>query len=225
MAGGGSFLTVPLLVMCGLPGTIANGTNRIAVLVQSLAGAWRFRAEGVSGVRGAAPVLLPQLVGAAAGAVLVSHLPHQTFERLFGVVMLVLVVPVLRPVRWRAAAPPRPWSRPASALAFLAIGFYGGAVQAGVGLLLLLALARAGYDLVHANAVKIVAVSAFTAVAALVFVLSGQVLWLPAAVLSAGTALGADVGARLAVRGGEAIIRPVLVVSVLVLSGRMLGLY
>jgi len=56
LAGGGSLITVGLLVFLGLPGTLANGTNRIGVLVQNLTSAWRFRAEGVPGLRAAAVV-------------------------------------------------------------------------------------------------------------------------------------------------------------------------
>ena len=67
LAGGGSLLTVPLLVLIGVPGTFANGTNRVAVLVQSIVGAWRFRAEGVSGFRHVVPVLVPMLLGSALG--------------------------------------------------------------------------------------------------------------------------------------------------------------
>jgi hypothetical protein len=224
MAGGGSLLTVPVLVMLGLPGTVANGTNRIAVLVQGVVGAWRFRAEGVSGLRGAAPVLLPLLAGAGAGALLVSRLPDRLFERLFGALMLVFLVPLLRRRGWSPPPTPRRrWSARASVAAFAGIGVYGGSVQAGVGLFLLLALARAGYGLVPANAIKSVAIAAFTALTVLVFVLSDQVVWLPAGVLSLGTALGADLGARLAVRGGEPVIRPVLALAVLVLAARMLG--
>jgi uncharacterized membrane protein YfcA len=139
--------------------------------------------------------------------------------------MLVLLVPLLRAPRFRAARAVRRWSRVATVLVFFAIGVYGGAVQAGVGLFLLLALARAGYDLVEANAIKIAAVAALTALPVAVFVARGLVVWLPALVLAVGTALGADVGARVAVRGGERVIRPVLVVAVLALAGRMLGLY
>jgi uncharacterized membrane protein YfcA len=226
IAGGGSLVTVPMLVALGLPGTLANGTNRVAVLVQSVAGAWRFRAEGVSGIRGAMPVMVPLLAGSAAGALVVAQLPAKVFERLFGLLMLALLLPVLWPPREavRPGGGP-PWSPAASTAVWLAIGFYGGFFQAGVGLLLLVALSRAGSDLVVANAVKIVAVAAFTAVAVLVFVASGHVVWVPALVLSAGTAAGADVGARIAVRGGERVIRPVLAVCVVVLAGRMLGLW
>ena len=96
MAGGGSLLTVPLLVMLGLPGTVANGTNRVAVLVQSVVASLRFGAEGVPGLQAALPVTVPLVLGATLGALGVSMLADETFERLFGIVMLVLLVPALR---------------------------------------------------------------------------------------------------------------------------------
>ncbi len=91
--------------------------------------------------------------------------------------------------------------------------------------MLVAALSRAGFDLVRANSVKVVVVFALTLVAVPVFVLEGQVAWLPAGILAIGFALGGELGARLAVRGGERLIRPVLVAAVLGLAGRMLGLY
>jgi hypothetical protein len=226
MAGGGSLITVPLLVALGLPGTIANGTNRIGVLVQSSVAAIRFRAEGVSGFRQSIPVLLPLVLGSGIGAILVSRLPDAAFERMFGIVMLLLLVPVLRSTTKKVdETAVEPWSGVTSAIVFFAIGLYGGAVQAGVGILLVLALARSGYDLVMANSIKVVVVAAFTLVAVVVFVAEGQVVWTAAAVLAVATSVGAIVGARLAVQGGERLIRPFLVVSVVALAGRMLGLY
>ena len=88
LAGGGSMLTVPLLVMLGLPGTLANGTNRVGVLVQSLAATWRFRRDGVDVLASALPVLLPVGVGALVGALAVTQLADDVFERAFGLVML-----------------------------------------------------------------------------------------------------------------------------------------
>jgi uncharacterized membrane protein YfcA len=225
LAGGGSLLTVPLLVLFGLPGTLANGTNRIAVVVQSAVAAWRFRAEGVSGFSRSGPVLVPLLAGATIGALGVSRLDDASFERAFGVVMLLLLVPALFPPREREVHAPPEATSPATIATFFAIGVYGGAFQAGVGLLLVLALARTGYDLVMANAVKVVAVAAFTTIAAAIFVANDQVVWGPALVLSLGTSTGAAVGARVAVRGGEKVIRPVLALAVVALAGKMLGLY
>ena len=225
LAGAGSLLTVPLLVLVGLPGNFANGTNRIGVLISNLFAAWRFRAEGVSGFREAIPVLIPIALGSLGGAFIISRVADKTFERAFGVVMVLLLVPIL----WRPAAPAvgqtTRWSARVSFLIFLGIGLYGGAFQAGVGIALLFALSYAGYGLVHANSIKVVINAVLTLAALPVFLTKGHVVWAPALLLGAGFALGGVLGARFAVRGGERIIRPVLTLSVLALAGRMIGLY
>jgi len=99
LAGGGSLLTVPLLVLVGLPGTVANGTNRVGVVLQNAAAAWRFRAEGIPGLTDALPVLVPVVLGALIGATAITQVSDTLFNRLFGVVMLLLLVPTLRPRR------------------------------------------------------------------------------------------------------------------------------
>jgi uncharacterized protein len=223
MAGGGSLLTVPLLTVAGVDGLAANGTNRVAVLSQNLSSATTFARKGVGGLRQTLPVLGPVLAGSLVGSLLVSRIADEVFERVFGILMVPVLILGLRPPRPRTDR--QPWPAWLSAVAFFGIGLYGGAFQAGVGLVLLVALARAGQDLVTANFVKAVVIFAITAVAVPVFVLNGQVRWLPALILSAGMATGGSLGARLAVRGGEHLIRPVLVMSVLALAGRMLALY
>jgi uncharacterized membrane protein YfcA len=225
LAGGGSLLTVPLLVMLGLPGGVANGTNRIGVLLQNGVAAWRFRSAGFWDVRAAALELFAVAAGALAGALVVVQLSDRAFERAFALAMLVLLVPTLRRPPALAAEPrpqPAAWLR---APVFFAIGLYGGALQAGVGVMLVFALAWAGYDLVRANALKVAINFCFTLLAAPIFVAEGKVAWLPALALGAGFAAGGELGARLAVRGGERLIRPVLALAVLALAGRMLGLY
>lgn len=227
LAGGGSLLSVPLLVFVGLPGDLANGTNRIGVLVQCATATWRFRAEGVSGLSRAVPVLVPVCLGSLVGAVGISQLQPTQFERLFGVVMLLLLYPTLRGglTAPSADAAPRTWPPLLRFAVFFVIGLYGGAFQAGVGLLLIVALDHSGIDLVLANSIKVVVVLVLTLVAVPVFILQGQVVWGPALALTAGFAVGGATGARLAVRGGERLIRPVLAVAVIALAGRMLSLY
>jgi uncharacterized membrane protein YfcA len=223
LAGGGSLLTVPLLVLVGLPGNVANGSNRIGVLVQNAAAAWRFRALGESGFRGSLPVVLPICVGSLAGAWTIARVAGPTFEKLFGVIMLIVIIPTLRPPRVRTGAPA--WPRWLTAVVFLAIGLYGGAFQAGVGLLLVAALAHAGSNLVRANSIKVVVNCALSGFAVPVFLAAGQIAWGPALVLAVGFYAGGELGARAAVRGGERLIRPVMALAVLALAGRMLGLY
>ncbi len=226
LAGGGSLLTVPLLVLIGLPGTVANGSNRIGILALSATAAWRFRAEGVADLRDALPVLLPVILGSIIGATAATQLTDQAFERLFGLIMLVLLPTLWRAKPGRDRAIITPGKSPAVRFAFFfGIGLYGGALQAGVGIVLLFALSYLGSDLLRSNGIKVLVVGILTLVALPVFALEGQIAWLPAGILAAGFALGGEIGARLAIRGGEKLIRPVLVIAVLALAGHMLGMY
>ena len=225
LAGGGSLLTVPLLVLLGLPGGIANGTNRLGVLVQCLTAAGSFRSLGVSEYSAAGRVIVPLASGSVIGAVAISRIPDAAFERSFGVVMLLLLVPTyLHRSSPRTGGPTvAAWSPRRSWWMFVLIGVYAGAFQAGVGVLLLLSLSHAGFDLVRANAVKVVIVAASAAVSLPVFIAEDQIAWLPAGVLALGLAGGGALGARLAVHGGERVIRPVLAVAVIGLALGMLG--
>lgn len=225
MAGGGSLLTVSLLTVAGdLGGLTANGTNRIGVVVQNVASVAGYRSEGVSGLRRSVPVLVPALVGSAIGAYAVSSLLSDTaFERVFGILMVPLLILSLKPPKARSEH--ITWPMWLTVVVFFLIGAYGGAFQAGVGLVLVLALSHAGLDLVNANAVKVVVIAVLTVVAVPVFILNDQVHWGFAVIVAAGFAVGGWLGARWAVRGGERLIRPVLAVAVLGLAGRMIGLY
>ena len=224
LAGGGSLLTVPLLVLAGVPGNVANGSNRIGILASNASATVAFRRLGVSGLSRTLPVLVPVAVGSLVGALLVARLADETFERAFGVLMVPLLLlslrpPVLKPVEGRV------WSGPFTVLVFLAVGLYGGAFQAGIGLLLMVALSRSGMDLVVANSVKVVVIMVVTVTALPLFIVGGRVDWGPAMVLAAGFAVGGVLGARLTVTRGASLIRPVMVAAVLALAGRLLGLF
>jgi len=223
VAGGGSILTVPLLVLAGVPGNDANGSNRIGILTSNLAAAVSFRRLGVDGLSHASKVVFPVIAGSLVGSTAISRLTDDSFETVFGLLMIPLIVLSIRKPKVRVGGPT--WSRATTLVVFLLIGLYGGAIQAGVGLVLLAALTRAGYDLVTANNIKVVITLAVTAVALPVFILSGQIAWGPALVLAAGFTAGGWLGARSAVRGGERLIRAVMLVATAVLAGRLIGLY
>ena len=224
MAGGGSLLTVGLLnVFVGLPGLVANGTNRVGVLVQNASSVASYRKEGVRGFRKAVPVMVPVIAGSLLGSLLVSSVTDETFERIFGILMVPLLFLSLRSPK--NVGSQINWHPVTTAVIFFGIGLYGGAFQAGVGLLIVVALSRSGLDLVNANAVKVVVILVLTTIAVPVFIVRGQVDWGFAVVLAIGFAAGGWIGARIAVRGGEKIIKPVLIGAVVALAGRMIGLY
>ncbi len=224
LAGGGSLLTVPLLVLLGVPGALANGTNRVGILFQCVVAAWRFRAGGALDLRAVAPVFVPVALGSLVGASLVTRLNDATFERAFGVLMLLFLVPVLRGTSPSAASTPRPplpgW---ASTLLYVGIGLYAGAFQAGVGIPLLAALLYAGHDLLQANAVKVTVIALATTLAVPVFIAAGQVAWGPALLLALGFSAGGALGAWLAIEAGERFVRPLIGVVIVLLALRLLG--
>jgi len=223
MAGGGSTLTVPLLTLAGVPGNAANGSNRVGILTSNLAAAARFRQLGVDGLSHVAPVLGPALLGSLIGSYGINQLTDDTFEKVFGLLMIPLILTtIFKPKPKEAAAT---WPVWVTALVFLAVGMYGGAIQAGVGLVLLAALSRAGFDLVTANSIKVLVTLAITCVALPVFIWQGNVRWLAAAILAVGLTIGGWVGARFTVEGGEKWVRIVAVVAALGLAGKLLGLW
>ena len=224
MAGGGSLLTVALLnVFVGLPGLVANGTNRFGVLIQNASSVLSYRKQGIRGFKRAVAIIFPVTIGSLFGSLLVSSITDETFERIFGILMVPLLLVSLRPPK--SSGSEITWHPALTTLIFFGIGLYGGAFQAGVGLLIVVALSKSGLDLVNANAVKVVVIFILTAIALPVFIFRGQVDWGFAVVLAFGFEIGGWIGARIAVRGGEKIIRPVLVAAVVALAGRMIGLY
>ncbi|MEZ5225395.1 MAG: sulfite exporter TauE/SafE family protein [Acidimicrobiales bacterium] len=91
MAGGGSLLTVPLLSLAGVEGLFANGTNRVAVLIQNASSGYGYASKKVIGAREAAPIFLPAVVGGLIGALLVSGVDDALFEKIFGVMMFPML--------------------------------------------------------------------------------------------------------------------------------------
>ena len=223
MAGGGSTITVPLLVFAGVPGTYANGSNRVGILPACLAAVLSFRRLGVSGFRDAKIIFLPVFFGSLAGSLLINKLGDDQFERLFALLVIPIVILTLMPPTPKERK--SSWGRSTMILIFFVVGLYGGAIQAGVGLVMVLALSRSGFDLVTANSIKVM-INAFVTVVALpVFIFSGKISWGPALVLAAGLTVGGWIGAKWTVEGGEQVVRWVMVIAALGLSGKLVGLY
>ncbi|RMH39380.1 MAG: sulfite exporter TauE/SafE family protein [Deltaproteobacteria bacterium] len=212
VAGGGSMLTLPALMALGLPADVANGTNRLSVVSQSISGILGFRRAGALDEAAVAPVLLPTAAGAFAGAVLASRVPPGVLKPvLLATMVAVAALWLARPAAVTAPARARPRrlrDSPAGVAGLLAAGVYGGFVQAGVGFVLLSVLGGAlRYGLAAANALKLVCTLVFGVVALAVFARAGQVAWGPAAVLAASTVVGSQLGVRFAVRAPPAAVR------------------
>jgi len=225
LAGGGSLLTLPLLIFMGLPSAVANGTNRIAIFCQNIFAIRGFRKRKVLPLQLALLCTPPALLGSWVGAQLAISLDDQLFNRLLAMIMIgVLIFTAVDPMkRFRREDVTFGFGRKvALVISFFFVGIYGGFVQAGVGFLVITALLFHGLDLVRINAIKVFVIFAYTFIALGVFIYHGQVNYPLGLALAAGNSIGGMIGPKLAVDKGHDWIKKVVSLTVLVFALKLL---
>jgi uncharacterized membrane protein YfcA len=205
LAGSGSTLTLPMLIFLGLPADVANGTNRVGVVLQNIVGMVTLRKGGKLPLDANMwKLVVPTLLGGGTGAMVAADLSPQVMSIVIGLAMaFVLVLLLAGPSNWGDYETTRTpwWLFPV----MVAVGFYGGFVQAGVGVLLLASLvAGAHYDAVTANGVKLVLTFLLTLVALPIFAMNGQVDWELGFLMASGQGVGAYFAARFATKSPNA---------------------
>ena len=226
LAGAGSVITLAVLNLAGLSLPVANGTNRVAILLQTALAVGRFKKQGKLEVRPHLGIILPAIIGGIIGALIAGQVSSIVLRRSIGVCMALTLFPlVLRPTRWLQGNPEREkkGAGPLQMVSFFLIGIYGGYVQLGVGVFLLTALVlAAGLDLVRGNALKLLIAFCYTVPALTIFVMNDLVRWDLGLTLGCGNMLGAWVATHEAARRGAPFIRWLLIVVVIVSSIRYL---
>ena len=220
LAGGGSFLSLPLLIFLGLPPSVANGTNRIAILVQNMGAVWRFRRHGLVDGSWIAMAAVPAAAGALLGTWAAIEIGEELFRRILAALMVAATLWILwDPIGHGETGETIDASgggrRVALAAAFFGVGVYGGFVQAGIGFLLVAVATWAGLDLVRGNALKVLVVLGLTPLSLAIFAWSGRVDWAAGLPLAAGHLLGALAGVRLTILKGHAWIKRFVTVTVI----------
>jgi uncharacterized membrane protein YfcA len=224
IAGGGGLLTLPALLFAGLPPHLAHGTNKGQSVFGSFAAMLRFAHGGLLDRRRAAVTFPLGLAGSLAGAVLVLAVPPQALRSL----VLVLLVAAAVFVAFRrasrpgaAAAPGRDRRAVAGAIA-LAIGAYDGFFGPGTGTFLIVAfVALLGDGLTTASAAAKVVNFASNLAAVALFAARGVVIWRVALPMAAAQLVGGWLGAHLALRRGDALVRQAAVVTALALAAKL----
>lgn len=229
LAGGGSIISLSVLMLMGLPAPVANGTNRIAIIVQTLTATTSFRQQKVLDSKKGWILGIPAIVGAVIGAWIAVDINEVVLERAMAVIMLVMLVFMVYNPKKILYGQKELVEKKVSIwqiIIFFFIGLYGGFLHMGVGYFLLAALVLScGYDLVRANAVKVFIVLMYVVVSFLVFIFNDQVYWKYGLVLTIGNVIGAFVASRLAVQKGVVFVKWVIIVIILVMSGHLFNLY
>jgi uncharacterized membrane protein YfcA len=219
LAGGGSFITLPSLMLTGMDARAANITSAIALFPAQIATGWTGRksVEGAAGLSFRTLIVI-SLVGGAAGAVLLLVTPSTFFARL--VPWLVLFATVV--FAWGSFVPRRRpeqrLGRIAAGSAQLCISIYGGYFGGGIGFLMLAAFTASGIVLRVAGATKNVLAAAMNASAVAIFLFSPEVRWVAAGVSSAGAIIGGIMGGLMLHRVNEKALRVAIVVIGVILT-------
>lgn len=216
MAGGGSIITVPVMLFLGVPGPVANGSNRIAILAQNLTAIGTFLQGGRSHFKLSLTLAMCATPGAVLGAWVGAQLTDEAFNRILAGIMLAVLVLMYTDQRRAVHSAAMSQRRLVTGHALMVLaGFWGGFIQIGMGFILMPILNRVmGLDLVTTNIHKVFIVGVYTLAALLVFATTSEVLWLVGGVLAIGNAIGGFFGARLTLASGEKWIRRVLLVAI-----------
>lgn len=235
LAGGGSLLMMPTLVLLGVSGPVANGTSRVAVVIQNFSAIAGFRKKGFSDFKLSITLAACAIPGGIAGAMAGVRLEGVWFNRVLAAIMIGVMILMAsekkrKPEAAEASAGAKDDQSAAASrrtvaahLLMIGIGFYGGFIQAGVGFLLMPVLHRVlGLDLVRTNMHKVFIVAGYMIPALVVYALNDKILWLLGLVLSIGTSIGGWIGSHLAVKKGDPFIRLTLNVTLAALVVKLL---
>lgn len=222
IGGGGSLLVLPFLSFLGMDVAVANGTNRLAIVLQSIAGAEAYRKKGVLCFRTALPLAGITTLGSILGTFLAITIDRQFLNlSVAAFISLMAVLLVFKPDMWEKQHEAS-LSKTGIFFVFFFIGIYGGFIQAGVGFFLTWGLALAvGVDLVRGNAIKMVIVGLYNVISLGIFYKNGMVDIPVGLIMAGGSMVGAVIGARFAVAKGNAWIRWILAAVVIISAVKM----
>jgi uncharacterized protein len=228
LSGGGSVISLSLLILLGLPANIANGTNRISIFFQTFSSVGSFTRQKMFDSWKPFLLAIPATVGAVIGASLAVDVDKKVIEIAMSVAMVIMVFFLFyKPDKWLKENPTL-LSRKLTwwqLVIFFLVGLYGGFIQVGVGYFMLMSLVLGvGYDLVKANAIKNLIVFFYAIFALLVFVIDGKINYLYGLILSAGSIIGALLASYFAVKKGAGFIRAVILISVILTILQVTGL-
>ncbi len=227
-AGGGSSLTLPALIFLGLDTATANGTNRIAVLMQSFASIHAFQKESYSQFKLSWKMSLLTLPGAVVGALAAVEISDVIFKKILAIIMIAIIVIMLLPGSKNNSVDNSENKKltPLTVIAFLFIGFYGGIIQVGIGFILMAVLQKfMKFNLLYVNMHKVFIVCVLTVPALLIFVLLGKVNWYWGLSLALGNSLGGWWATKISIRKGDKFIKAVLIVSILIIAIKLLEIF
>lgn len=222
IAGGGSLLTLPVMIFLGLPPNIANGTNRIAIIVQNIFAVRGFKSKGIATFPFSNYLAVSALIGAIVGAQIAIDIKGEVFNKILSVIMVLIVFYlVLKPKNKDLQISERLTGKYLwlGIILFFFVGLYGGFIQAGVGFIILLILSSIHrLTLVKSNAIKVFVALIYSLAAVAVFAYNDSINWVYGLVLAIGNAIGGWFVSRWSVKKGDGLVKKFLILMVSVMA-------
>lgn len=228
LAGGGTIISLSLLMFLGLPAPVANGTNRIAVIFQNIVAVRNFKKSGMFHSAKGLWLSIPTTIGSLAGAKIAVLLNQNMIEKAIAFVMIVMLVfMIVKPQKWlngnqKLFDKPLSWH---THVLFFFVGLYGGFIHVGVGYFFLASLVlNCGFDLVRANAFKNLLVLLYVPFTLILFIIQDQVMWKYGLIHAIGNIIGAYIASKYAVKWGSGFVRWVTVAVILLSVSDLLNI-
>jgi len=229
LAGGGSIISLSVLMyLMGLPAGIANGTNRIAITLQTFTAVSNFKKQEILDWRKGIKLGIPAVVGSIVGAFIAVDIDENIFEKSMAIIMILMLGFIFyKPAIWLKGKQSLIDQKVGiwQIIIFFFIGIYGGFIHAGIGYLLLIAIVLgAGYDLVKANAIKVLIVFMYVPFSLAVYIYNDQVNYLFGFVLAIGNVLGAIIASKMAIEKGAGFVRWVIAAVIILTALQIFGI-
>ena len=221
IAGGGSLITLPILIFMGLPPTIANGTNRIQLIFQNISAVYGFKSKGISYFKFSGWLSLSSLIGAIIGATIAVNFPEELFKKLISIIMILVMLSFFIKKKRNKILDQKNKIRNKilSFFLFFLIGIYGGFIHAGVGFFMILILSKINeLKISHSNSIKVFVALIFSITAFLIFLFDDKINWVYGINLGIGSALGGWVASRWSYNKSDFTMKIILSVIIIAMS-------
>ncbi len=226
LAGGGTIISLSMLMFLGLPAPIANGTNRIAVILQNLIAVKTFRGQKILDLKKGKFFAIPAAAGSIGGAFAAANVDAEIFTKVIAMIMLCMMFFILfKPDKWLKGHDELIGKKISlkQIVLFFLIGFYGGFIHIGVGFFTIAGLViSGGYDLIKANAIKNLIVLLYTPFALIVYIINDQVRFDYGLILSIGNISGAWIASKYAIKWGTNFIRWLIIIIIIISASHLL---
>ncbi len=219
LAGGGSLITLPIMIFLGIPPTIANGTNRIQLIFQNIFAIYGFKSKGISNFKFSSWLALSALIGSIIGAYIAIDFPEELFKKVLSIIMILVMFSILLKNKSELIENNNIKNKWISVLCFFFIGIYGGFIHAGVGFLMILVLSKVNnIRLSQSNSIKVFVALIFSTIAFIIFLSEDKINWIYGINIGIGSGLGGWLASRWSYDKSDKTLKIILSFVILIMS-------